>query len=483
MFDVVFYKLDKRYNSTKRPLTTTPKTTYSCVVLNGTGVVNPKIELDIGLTTNPSSYNYCYIQDFGRYYHVREWTFVEGLWIASLAVDVLATYRTEIGNADLYVLRAANESDGTVMDGLYPMKTGCTFARNTVSSPYSSINAGCFIIGVVSKGGNFGSLTYHALTAAEMGGLCTALQDPTLLSGDANFDRNDASYGLQLNLIDPMQYIKSCVWLPFATSSVNGTDIPASGPTGGFDIYNWHLTGFTHKILSNSAPYIDITKTFGLTTHPDTTARGNYVNASPYTIATLSFPPFGVIELDTSVLCTASGLDTQLIIDALTGKGTIIIKVGQTILNRIEAQIGVPIALSQITRDYIGAINNALGAVGNIAGSIGSLASGNMAGGISSVIGATQGIINAGVSLVPRSNTIGSGGGFSHLQGTFEIDWQFFRPVDDDPTRNGRPLCKIRKPSNLGGYMLIQDGDVSITGTAAEGEQIKTFLETGFYWE
>lgn len=481
MFDVTFYTFSKRFNSTKRP---TGGTKYRCVVLNGTGVMNPKIELDIGLTSNPSQFNYCYIPDFHRYYYVREWSFMEGLWIASLDVDVLSTYKDKIGNTSLYVLRASNDYDGRIVDGKYPVKSGCDFSRQTITSPYTSINSGCFVIGVVSKGGNFGSLTYHAMTAGEMGSLCSNLIDPTAMIADvSDFSLDDASAGLQLNLIDPMQYIKSCVWLPFAKSSVNGTDIPASGPTGGFDIFNWHLTGFTHRILSNSAPYVNISKSFAIPKHPDTTSRGNYVNCAPYTIATLSFPPFGVIEIDTSVLCNASALSVNLIIDPLTGKGTIVLKANNIILNRIEAQIGVPIQLSQVTRDYVGAVNNALGAVGNAAGAIGSFASGGIAGGISAVTGAAQGIINAAVSLVPRANTIGTGGGFSHLQGDFELDFQFFRPVADDLTHNGRPLCQRRYPKNLGGYMIIQDGDVSTTGTAAENERVQAHLEGGFYYE
>ena len=103
-------------------------------------------------------------------------------------------------------------------------------------------------------------------------------------------------------------------------------------PTGGFDVFNWHLTGFSHKILTNSAPYVNISRTFSITKHPDTVARGNYVNCAPYTIATLSFPPFGVIELDTSVLCNAANLTAQLITDALTGRGTIVLKANNIIL-------------------------------------------------------------------------------------------------------------------------------------------------------
>ena len=481
MFDVRFFQFSKRYNSTKRP-DITAGTLYRCHVLDGTAIINPKIVLDIGLTSNPSRFNYAYIPGFNRYYHVREWSFDRGVWIATMAVDVLATYRESIGAANLYVLRAANDYDGRIIDSKYPLKSSCDFSRQTITTPYNSINAGCFVVGVVSKGGNFGSLTYHALTAANMAALCTALIDNTVTEQNG-YSLNDASMALQLSVVDPIQYIKSAVWLPFDISDIPGTDIPGSGPTGGFDIFNWHLTGFSHKILTNSAPYVNISRTFSITKHPDTNARGNYVNCAPYTIATLSFPPFGVIELDTSVLCNAANLTAQLITDALTGRGTIVLKANNIVLNRIESQIGVPIQLSQITRDYVGAATNALGAVSNFAQGIGSAIGGSVSGAVGGIASAASGIINAAVSLVPRANTIGSGGGFSHLQGDFELDFQFFRPVSDDIRQNGRPLCAKRNPANLKGYMLIQDGDVATTGTKAENEEIQTMLESGFYFE
>ena len=481
MFEVKFYTFTKRYNSTKRP-DSGVGITYNCRVLDGTAIINPKIVLDMGLTADPSGYNYAYIPNFDRYYHVREWTFDRGLWIASMTVDVLATYKSQIGSTTLYMLRAANSYNGNIMDSKYPLKSGCNFSRQTITTPYNSINAGCFVIGVVAKGGNFGSLTYHALTAANMASLCSALIDDTVKESNG-YSLNDASMALQLSVVDPIQYIKSAVWLPFDIDDIPGTSIPGSGPTGGFDVFNWHLTGFSHKILTNSAPYVNISRTFSITKHPDTAARGNYVNCAPYTIATLSFPPFGVIELDTSVLCNAANLTAQLITDALTGRGTIVLKANNIILNRIESQIGVPIQLSQITRDYVGAATNALGAVSNFAQGIGSAIGGSAAGAVGGIAGGLSGIMNAAVSLVPRANTIGSGGGYSHLQGDFELDFQFFRPVNDDLAHNGRPLCERHTPASIGGYMLIQDGDVATPGTRAENEEIQTMLETGFYYE
>ena len=40
-----------------------------------------------------------------------------------------------------------------------------------------------------------------------------------------------------------------------------------------------------------------------------------------------------------------------------------------------------------------------------------------------------------------------------------------------------------RNISALPGFLQVEEGDVPINGTAAEAEQIKTFLEGGFYYE
>ena len=483
MFNVTFYNFEKRNNSVKQLDANVPHADYSCRVLNGTGILNPKIELDIGLTNNPSQYNYCHIPDFNRYYYVREWTFDRGLWIAALVVDVLATYKAQIGSSTLYVLRASASYDGNIMDGKYPVKAIPTYNRVAITNPYTSINAGCFVIGVVSKAGNFGSLTYHALTAAEMAGLCTALIDPTIINAGNGFSLNDASAALQLNLIDPMQYIKTCVWLPIPPSDIPGTDIPASGPTGGFDIFTWHLTGFTHRIISNTAPYVLKNNTVTLKNHPQKSARGAYMQMSPYTIITLSYPPFGVFQIDTSAIGTATKLYLTLQLDALTGSAALIVKLNSNTVNRVEAQVGVPIVLSQVSKNWVGAASEILGSIGSVANSIGNFATGNVVGGIGGLTGAAQGILNGIVAVQPRANTIGSGGGFAHLQGSFELDYQFFSAVDDDINHNGRPLCQLKQLDTLSGFILVQDGDVLTNGTSEENSRIREFLETGFYYE
>ena len=102
-FVVNFYNFAKRENSTARP---SGGTSFNCILKSESSIINPTIELQLSIDTAPS-YNYAYIPSYNRYYFVKEWTFNNRLWSASLSVDVLATYKTEIGNSFLYVTRSS----------------------------------------------------------------------------------------------------------------------------------------------------------------------------------------------------------------------------------------------------------------------------------------------------------------------------------------------------------------------------------------
>ena len=103
-----------------------------------------------------------------------------------------------------------------------------------------------------------------------------------------------------------------------------------------------------------------------------------------------------------------------------------------------------------------------------------------LAGGIAGGVNAIGDAVRA---MIPRSNTIGSNGNYSVLNYQPRLDYQFFRPVADDLTNKGRPLCQFRAPENIGGFMIIQDGSIEGATTFMEGEEIRRLLETGFYFE
>lgn len=463
-FTVRLFTLSKRDNSTKRP--TGNGTEYSCIIKSGSGILHPTISLDIGKTSDPSQYNYAYIPAFGRYYFIEEWYFENALWTASMKVDVLATYKTEIGNSHLYVMRCASEHDGNIIDTLYPAKSGCSFASDTKTNPWwDNIS---YIVGVVSRAGNMGSLAYYGMSGTAIHTMCQNLLDDCVTE-DNGFSWDDCSQALQLSLVDPMQYVKSCMALPVAMS-----DISNIGSASAVYAFNWDTGATGYKIAL--APYINKSYTFSIQKHPDTSSRGNYVNSDPFTKITLTLPPFGTMDIDTSVTCNASTLTADIRIDPITGKAILTISCNGIVLNRVESQLGVPISLSSVTRDYVGTASSTLGSISGVVG-------GALSGDVAGAIGSLSGIGNAVKSAMPRASTIGTTGGFASAMGTFRLDHQFFRPIADDNTHNGRPLCAMRTLNTLSGYMIIQDGDVAINGTSSEDAQVRQYLETGFYYE
>lgn len=467
----LYYSFSKRDNSTKQPAQSAA-TEYDCILKAGSGMMKPVLSFNFGTTTAPG-FNYAYIPAFGRYYFIEEWYFEDALWTANLKIDVLATYKSSIGSASLYVLRAAGDHNGNIIDTLYPVKTGCSFVTETVTNPWWDNMT--YIVGTVSRSGNMGSLAYYSVSSANLLSICQNLLDNTVTTTNG-FDWTDCSQALQLSLVDPLQYIKTCLALPVGDGDVTGSLARVYA-------FNWD-TGVNGKKLYQ-APYITKTFSFDIHKHPDTNSRGNYVNSAPYTYMTLTIPPFGTFTIDTTVTCNASSLSAHVRLDPITGKAILRVTCNGTVLNRIESQLGVPISLSSVVRDYVGAASAAIGAVGGaVGGAAGGARLGGIAGGIAgALLGSASGIGNAAEALMPRASTIGGSGGFAGAMGSFRLDHQFFRPVDDDNTHNGRPLCEMRTINTLSGYILVQDGDVATNGTSSEDAAIRSYLETGFYYE
>ena len=480
-FTVNLYNHTKRENSTLRP-SSSPGATYSCVVRTGTGILNPTIELDIGLVTSPASFNYAYIQEFQRYYFIEDWRFEDRLWTAIMKVDALATYKTPIGNADLYVLRSSNASDGNIIDSLYPTKTNCTFYQDIKSALWAEyVDYGIFVLGVVSDNPHYGSLNYIACDSTAMAEIVNGLMTDTITQGHG-FTDQDASYALQLSLIDPLQYIKSCVYIPVAIGNIPGSAITT------VRIFNYDIPvpqGSAKRI--GASPAFTKSLSFTIQKHPQTQARGNFVNVTPYTTGELYVPPFGKIPIDTSVTALNTTLTANINIDCPTGRAIMEVKAGDVLINKVESNVGVNVQLSQLARDITTASGAIQSGIGLAAGAHGARAF--TAGALEPLLNATgitgkiSGIADAASSLGLKVSNVGEGGSYAQLLELPRLDMQFLPIVDDDNAQNGRPLCQMRNVATLGGYMLIQDGDVPIDGTAAEGQTIRNYLEGGFYYE
>ena len=108
-----------------------------------------------------------------------------------------------------------------------------------------------------------------------------------------------------------------------------------------------------------------------------------------------------------------------------------------------------------------------------------------LTGGATGVIGAAAASIGTITSAITGATvSTGSGGSAVNIyQRPVRLDTAFFNVVDEDNARNGRPLCQVTTPASLGGYMIADKGDVVMAGPLPEHEEVKRYLETGFFYE
>lgn len=91
-FNITFYKTSSENNRVVKSLSNA--TTLSGELRAQTSVLNPSIFVE---TANPSTFNYAYIPEFGRYYYITDITsIINRGWIISMRCDVLMTYASQI---------------------------------------------------------------------------------------------------------------------------------------------------------------------------------------------------------------------------------------------------------------------------------------------------------------------------------------------------------------------------------------------------
>ena len=333
-----------------------------------------------GNIVNPMQYNYCYLPDFQRYYFVRSWSWIVGRWECALEVDVLASFKTEIGNSSLYVLRSYSEYDPDIVDTKYPVKAqgaDTTYQQKSFGSVYnvwntniysSSISDGFFRVSIVNNDNSaIGAVSHYAFSGSVMAELMNKLYSaPTWMNiTDANISQD-----LQKMLFNPMQYITSVIWIPTGYDTTGQTAIHTI-PYGWWSLT---LTGSVYRITTGKMQKT-VSESISVMHHPQYGAKRHWLQLSPYTTAALYFTPFGFIPLDTSKIYDATHVDIEVRIDVLTGKGTLVLSSHKTVggtttyggtFYTTTAQVGVPITIAQMAVDMsaLGQASTWVGAAG-----------------------------------------------------------------------------------------------------------------------
>lgn len=553
---VTFFKHNKRVNSTKHPNYGAGTFGTGIELKDYTNLFTPSLIMSRDKfhdanndPVNPMEWNYCYIQDFNRYYYIRSWSWVLGRWECELEVDVLASFKTEIGDTTTYVLRSYSQCDNRIIDTKYATKGVVKSKASSLSSIWetnlssTSVNDGFFVLGIVNNdSGAIGATSYYAVNARGMRRFMSELYaSPSWMNiTDANIS-ND----LQKMLINPIQYINTCMWIPYALLGASNLTQITTIPVGWWNITInsndpfYKLTGSSLKMTFWN--YLDVL------THPQATdTKLDWLKNSPYSVYQLQFYPFGVFPIDSAKLIGYNRLNCRVDLDLITGMGTLTCTraidntdYASDILFSGSSQVGIPISMAQMAVDMSKLNNGSIWlqsaglalAQNDVLGVAQEYASGYLAdatenlsdiwrdsnrnaaqkiwdtikypfseehkalgqqyassGSGGSLLGTVQKVAaDVGNAVLASSGTCTTTGSTGTLaQYTLEqiLTLFYYEIVDTNPTVYGYPLCQMRKISTLSGFVLCaNEGDLDVPATATERQAIALLMKEGIFYE
>lgn len=467
MINIYLYKFSKKTNSTQIP-TSTPLT-MTGALKEPCSLLHPVLE--IHSNTDLSEYNYCRIPELNRYYWINDVIFNRGFYNLECSVDVLASYKTDIGTTSGYCLRSSVLYDTDLSDNAWAITTDYRreISDSAANWVWAGFNNGYYVIGVRGNDAtDVNGVIYYQLTAAKF---TTFIRNFYTISGDSSFFGNLAR-GIADSIYHLSDFIVSCRWYPFELYATT-TEYPVY--VGSKQVQN-----MTAPVLKEYP--IEVKEwTFAVPKHPQAASRGAYMNSAPFTKYEIK-TPFGIdIPLGSYYMRDRTSIKLSMTVDFTTGQAGLFIPETRTPYGQSQAgryndfttyvNFGVDIMLSG-TNIQIGSLAN------NIVGAVGSAATGDF-------IGTLAHVGNAYAAAQAEPRPVASRGGYAELTMTAPyLVSCFYLAADTDYTRYGRPCCQVTTPATIGsGYMMFQNVQFAGNCTDEETRLINNYFTAGFYYE
>ena len=476
--ELTLLNFSKRMNSTKQPTAAqlAAGKKYSNLTLKDlTNIDNPVLKL-AGASDNDYAYNYAYIHDWGRYYHIKSADLRhEDIYHANLELDDLATYKTQILNTSAYIVYSSTNYDRWIKDDRLP---------------------------ILLHGSNY-DYSHSAITGAGGNALFVPSDDETVIltaiSGDLGITNwvmsesdldeimsalsvNDSFFGtLSQQFGDAMGSIIQVRRLPIAISNFNVTQnspmglgkyLLLSDPSDVTSFINRNITDTKHIVATGNialpVSYLD------------------FRESEPYCQAKLSLPFVGCFSFPLSEIVPVGSLDWRLDIDVLTGiiQYTILPNNSNAPIATYNGTCGgvVPIATLQTANEVsiAGSLMNAALGAGV------SVLSGNPApaaiGGISAIANAFYNSNQASASVIGSY----AGGRSEYALSRIKLSVEKFKTAiepDNLTAFEGRPVCKVDTLTNYTGYVKTQGFSIDLPVNSDVIKSINSKLDAGIYIE
>lgn len=450
----------KRRNSTKIPSGT--GNVVSCVLKEDTSITRPTIKLHGHTFFNVS---YGYIADFGRYYFINEMKTVGPDTEIDLTVDVLATYKTAIGNTSAYILydTAANTE---IVDNRLPLKaTPVTVGHvQAIRSDFS--DAGTYIVTLTGEHTVGSYVVTRSTLDALMPNISTVFD--TLVGGSASSGSTlgDIYQSIRDSIKQMVasgnvsENIRDVRWIPFTVTGDVLTPLYV-GQYAAIDSGGVHRSGsLIETRLDYQSVNINVPWQFN-----------DWRDSDRFTQIQLYLPYVGIINYPANQLKGIQAITIDTSLDRITGDIAYFVYAAGTLLGTYGASPGVSIPLGSC------GLNPA-----RVAGNI-------IAGAASAAFGSIPGVIMSGLDMVtPISQTVGGiGSGAAAKLPNYGWLNTICHDTSVAPSSvsavMGTPSNEVKTIGSLSGYVQCQDASVSCTGTAEEKSEINERLNAGFFYE
>ena len=458
----------KRKNSTKQP---TGGTDVTCTLKEGTSIESPVFLL----SSNDFTINY--IKAFDHYYFVEDIKSVRnGLIEISCSMDVLATFKTDIGNYTAFIERADTSTHlnielpdplvaSEVTERVIPVVT-------SASAVFSS--TGCYILSVLNtKGSGAGFTSYYML-------------DDTKLEDIANYC--NSYWGnptttilewIQQNLLKTSEAVVSCIWVPFSYAYTTGmsfahetVEIGVDNVTlGGTPVEGWRFTGgcVAHETINVVIP---------------STGYSDFRRGAPFTQGKLFIPCYGIVDFNPLDFTTGT-ITCDFDADFATGDVMCYLKDGSNLISTISYNCSANCPVGKIGANVEGTATGFITTLGGVIGmASASTGAGAALGALAMTAGGASTIANA---ITPTMSIKGSRGGrAAALNGTDVICTLICKETTDPAellTQHGGLVMEKHQISSLSGYIKCSNASVPIAGMGREKDEVNDYLNNGFYYE
>ena len=490
-------KYAKSMNSTKRPSVSEHETWANVGdnIKENTTMLNPVWRVhasnwDFDSDGSPKGYTYAYIPRWQRYYFVTDAEKVEGnIWEVHLAVDPLASFKTEIGAYSGLITRCSHSPNNHLEDPQWTHDADYDITRWSLVIPNLAPATGSYLLQTVSGEPSSGSLTTYVLTPAQLQSFIQYM-----FASNASYFTNGISdataQGLAKTFFDPFQYVVKCLWYPWpANSTVWGT---LTSDTIHFAWYDSEISASKASFAEGSGAEMGADMALG--TYTDWTDRDDRWHQW------MGYCP-GIGTFNIPAQYTGQTIKVRFAVDFLTGACRMFIRDNNSAnIIVMDGKWGLDVQLSSLYQQFIQPTTTVSGLVmgtarGLMAGVNESMKKFGQLVGSSSDTWANFGsnmksIARAGVEgfqngMQPMMYQVGS----NDARYLFVYDNQFrlteikYPKVADPTSKVGGTLHEIRQISSIPGYIECANPKVDIACTLTEKTMIESYMASGFWYE